>query len=179
MGWHYLFSQLLVARSALVLIPSKLGERESTVGSCLTHRPTFSHAVRRSLGTKCPCFASDLFQSVGLHTTHLQSTCSLSWRVMEEEHQWMGQCTNTWRRRASGRWGSTACEAVCKFWICLSDDPADLTALCTSFLITAYPVKPVILKQESISTRTRHGIVGVGGSSPPWAAGNNVIMSDS
>lgn len=157
---------------------SMLGEREH---SWKLQLPTFSHAAGRSWGTKCPCFASDLFQSVELHTIHLQSTCSLRWRVMEKR-QWMGwtgQCTNTWRRRASGRWGSTAREAVCKFWICLSGDPADLTALCTSFLIAAYPVKPVILKQGSISTRIRHGIMDVRGSSPPWAAGNNVIMSDS
>lgn len=68
---------------------------------------------------------------------------------------------------------------MCEFWICLAADPADLTALSTSFLITAYPVKPVILEQGSVSTRARHGIVGVCGSYPPWAAGNNVIMSDS
>lgn len=61
---------------------------------------------RSSLSLKCSYFVSDALQSVELHTTLPQSTCSPRWRAMEEELQWMGwtgQWRSTWRRRVSGR----------------------------------------------------------------------------
>lgn len=101
----FLLLNLPELRELFWMLVCAWGERAQLGAVSHISQPT-AMLPRRSSSTKCSCFVSDTFQSVELRTTLPRSICSPCWRMMEEEHQWMGwtgQCTSTWRRRASGR----------------------------------------------------------------------------